>query len=159
MYINILSIMVIYILLCFPAEVESTPTCGKCELNFIVTIILSSSTATVLFIVIIIGSLSVIVKRMILRRHNQNNKEHKTADNIVYEDIELHQPSLSYCDTTDNVAYSHTSSCKWGLTLPLASTQTLTQHIIIILQYPSPYLVNAQILINHHTVIVNFKIN
>ena len=60
--------------------------------------------------IIIIATVNIIVKRVIQRRHNQSKKEHKLDDIAVYEDIEIHQASLSFCDTTDNVAYSHTAS-------------------------------------------------
>ena len=107
------SYIIVCILLCFPAEseVEGGPTCKQCELNFIIAISFGSSAITLLMAIIIIATLSIIVKRVTQRRHNQS-KEHKPDDIVVYEDIEIHQAPLSFCDTTDNVAYSHTASCK-----------------------------------------------
>ena len=68
--------------------------------------------ASVLFIIITIASVNVTVWRIIRRRHSLKNKEHKTVENVIYEDIEQHQPSLSLCDTTQNVAYSNATSSK-----------------------------------------------
>ena len=96
----------------FPAEVEGCPTNEKCELNFTVTVIISFSLIAAVLIIIV--AIAIVNICMLLRkgRNNQKNKENKPIENIIYEDIEQHQPSLSFCDTTENIAYSNAASCK-----------------------------------------------
>ncbi|MCG8626832.1 MAG: hypothetical protein MJE68_33125 [Proteobacteria bacterium] len=93
----------------FPAELEGCPKC-TCELNFTVTIIISFSLIAAVFIIIV--AIAILLRKVIKGRNNQKKKENKPIENIIYEDIEQHQPSLSFCDTTENIAYSNTASCK-----------------------------------------------
>ena len=68
--------------------------------------------AAVLVIIVAIAIVNILLRKVIKGRNNQKNKENKPIENIIYEDIEQHQPSLSFCDTTENIAYSNAASCK-----------------------------------------------
>ena len=96
------------IAIAYSAEGAGCPVheCEKLDLRLIVFATLSSTTNILLVASIVVIAITSVIRRRKNQRDGDDGNE-RTETTAVYDEINLHPPSLAVIDTKENVAYGH----------------------------------------------------